>query len=50
MSNLRSEVSVTDTLSPGLTPIFFRRPAGMTTCPLLEVVTTGIRFNGAYKG
>ena len=33
---------VTSTLAPGLRPIFLRNAAGMTTCPLAEVVTTGI--------
>ncbi len=34
--------SINRTLSPGLRPIFFRKAAGMTTCPLDEVTTTGM--------
>ncbi len=30
------------TLAPGRRPIFFRRAAGITTCPLADVDTTGI--------
>lgn len=33
---------VSRTLSPGFSPSFFRKGAGMTTCPLADVVTIGI--------
>jgi hypothetical protein len=37
--------NVTKTFAPALRPIFFRRAAGMITCPLGEVPTTGIEVH-----
>lgn len=42
MVTLFSPARVTRTLAPGLSPIFSRRSAGMTTWPLADVVTMGI--------
>jgi hypothetical protein len=40
-----SPAKVTSTLAPGRRPIFCRSDAGITTCPLADVSTTGMDVN-----
>jgi len=40
-----SSPNVTKTFARALRPIFFRMAAGMSTCPLAEVPTTGIEVH-----
>ena len=42
MATRFSAVRVTKTLPPGVRPIFLRSVAGIKTCPLADVDTTGI--------
>jgi hypothetical protein len=44
-----SLAAVTSTLPPGFRPIFFRRAAGITTCPLAEVDTMGILYTSVLR-